>query len=284
MIRRFATGVALAAGLVLSLSGCSGDSGGGKVDEAGEKGGTAELTAAQVLGKAAEKTGAVDSFQADLALEVRGSSQGDVSQKGTMKYRLKPEPAFSMSFDEISVGGRSMSGGEQRLVGQNMYVKLPVAQGGAQTSKPWVRVPLDGVGENPGVGLERLLQESREMDPLQNTRLLTASKDVKKAGEETVDGVETTRYTGTYRMEDAIAQLPAELQEAHRKSTGEAGVEDMSFDLWVDDQQLPRKLVTKADRSAGSMSMTITYRDYGEPVDVTEPPADQVTDMGAMQN
>lgn len=191
MIRRFVTGVALAAGLTLSLSGCSGESG-EKADQAG--GEKPELSAAQVLEKAAEKAGAVDTFQADLALSATGTPDGDVKQNGTMKYRLKPDRAFAMSFDDMSVGGRKLTGGEQRLIGQNMYVKLPAAAdgGGVQTAKPWVRMSLDDIGKQPGLGLEKLLQESREMDPVQNTLLLTASKDVKKAGEETVDGVETT--------------------------------------------------------------------------------------------
>lgn len=274
MIRRIAT-VALAAGLTLSLSGCSGESG-EKADQAG--GEKPELSAAQVLEKAAEKAGAVDTFQADLALSATGTPDGDVKQNGTMKYRLKPDRAFAMSFDDMSVGGRKLTGGEQRLIGQNMYVKMPAAAdgGGVQTAKPWVRMSLDDIGKQPGLGLEKLLQESREMDPVQNTLLLTASKDVKKAGEETVDGVETTRYTGTYPMEDAIAKLPAELQDAHRKSTGEAGVKEMRFDLWVDGDQLPRQLVMKADRNGGSMELTIKYRDYGEPVEITEPPANEV--------
>ncbi|GAA0549004.1 DUF1396 domain-containing protein [Actinomadura livida] len=280
MIRRFAIGVALATGLALSLSGCLGDAD-DKVGEAGEK---LELTAAQVLGKAAEETGKADSFQADLVLEVSGSPEGDISQNGTMKYQRKPELATSLLFEEMSVGGQSMSGGEHRLVGQNIYVKLPVRAdgGGVQTAKPWIKISLDEADKKTGVGLGPLLQQTREMDPVQNTRLLTASKDVKKVGEETVGGVKTTRYTGTYRMEDALAQVPVNLREAHRKSADEAGLTDMRFDLWVDDERLPRKLETKADRTTGSMHMTITYRDYGKPVDITEPPADQITDMGAM--
>ncbi|TDC96055.1 LppX_LprAFG lipoprotein [Actinomadura sp. 7K507] len=279
MIRRFATGVALAAGLALSVTGCG--EAGNTVDEAGEN---LKLTASQVLGKAADKTGEVDSFQAGVSLKVTGSPQGDITQNGTMKYQLKPELAYSMLFDEISVAGKSLSGGEQRLVGQNMYIKLPAPTdgGGVQSSKPWVKMSLDAIGQKSGsgIGFDKLLQESRDMDPLQNTVLLTASKDVKKVGEETVDGVETTRYTGTYRTEDAIAKLPAESQDAYRKSVGASGMSQAHFDLWVDDEQLPRKLAVKADRSAaGSMAMTITYRDYGKPVQIAAPPAGQVTDM-----
>ncbi|MFG2246859.1 hypothetical protein [Spirillospora sp. NPDC048823] len=64
MIRRFATGVALATGLALSLTGCLGEAG-TKVDEAGKN---LKLSAAQVLDKTAEKTGRVDSLNTDMTI------------------------------------------------------------------------------------------------------------------------------------------------------------------------------------------------------------------------
>ncbi|QKW39347.1 hypothetical protein HUT06_39335 [Actinomadura sp. NAK00032] len=280
MIRRFAAGTALATGLALSLTGCLGDAG-NKVDEAGKN---IKLTAAQVLGKAAEKTGDINSFKADMSMQMAGTSQGDMTMDGTMQYRTKPDIAYSMNFQNMTVAGKSMGGMEQRLVGGAMYMKMPALSqlpGGA--SKPWIKVSLDELSKQSGMNLDQMLQQSRQMDPVQNTKMLTASKDAREVGEETVGGVKTTHYTGTYRMEDAIAKLPPEQQEAYRKTLAQVGMQNMHFDLWVDGQQLPRQMIMKTAQGAqGTMTVTTSYREFGKPVQIDEPPASQVTDFSEL--
>ncbi|MFI0484175.1 hypothetical protein [Actinomadura sp. 9N215] len=283
MIRRFAAGTALATGLALSLTGCLGDAG-NKVDEAGKN---LKLSAAQVLGKTAENTGQVDSFKADLSMQMTGSSEGNVSATGQMQYRTKPDLAYSMGFDQMTVGGKSMGGMEYVLVNRTMYMKIPMLSqlGAGSAAKPWLKISLDELGKKSGMNLEQLLQQSQQMDPVQNTKMLTASKDVREVGKETVDGVQTTHYTGTYRMEDALSKLPAETRETLRKSYAGSGMQNMNFDLWVDDKQFPRKLAMKSGQTtAGVMNMTMTYRDYGKPVEITAPPESQTTDFSQMLN
>ncbi|MFC4053017.1 hypothetical protein ACFOY4_25315 [Actinomadura syzygii] len=284
MIRRFAVGTALATGLALSLTGCLGDTG-NKVDEAGKN---LKLTAAQVLGKAAERTGTADSFKAELSMQVSGSGAGDVSATGSMQYRTKPDLAYSMNFDTMTVGGKSTGGMQQILVGRTMYMKMPMLSqlGGATGAKPWFKISLDDLGKKSGMNLDQLLRQSQQMDPVQNTKMLTASKDVREVGKETVDGVQTTHYTGTYRIEDAIAKLPAEDQETVRKNAGTAGLDGMNFDLWVDGRQLPRKMALKSKQTAqaGATNLTMTYRDFGKPVQISAPPESEVTDFGQLLN
>jgi hypothetical protein len=282
MIRRFAAGTALATGLALSLTGCLGDSG-KTVDEAGKG---LKLTAAQVLGKAAEQTGQTDSFKADMTMQMTGSSEGGMSASGTMQYRTKPDLAYSMNFGQMTVGGQSMAGMEQRLVGRTMYMKMPsLTQLGGGSGKPWLKISLDELGKKSGMNIDELLQQSQQMDPVQNTKMLTASKDAREVGKETIDGVQTTHYTGTYRMSDAISKLSPETQEAYRKSLGTTGTQAMNFDLWVDGRQLPRQMTMKSlESEGGTMTMTMKYRDFGKPVQLTEPPASEVTDFGQMMN
>ncbi|MBX6766451.1 MAG: LppX_LprAFG lipoprotein [Actinomadura rubrobrunea] len=284
MIRRFATGAAVATGLVLSLTGCLGLGG---ADKAGE---AVKLTAAQVLGKAAEKTGQTGTFKATLSMQMN-SPQGQVSADGEMQYRTKPDVAYAMKFSRMSVGGQSLGGMEQVLVDRTIYMKMPMlsqlagqAGGGAGqlAAKPWLKISLSELGQKSGVNFEQLLDQSRQLDPVQNTKLLTASKDVREVGKETVDGVQTTHYTGTYRMADAMAKLSPEMQEAYRKAMAGSGMETMSFDLWVDKDQLPRKMTMKGGQSGQEMTVTSTFRDFGKPVQITAPPADQVTDFGAL--
>ncbi|QFG23865.1 DUF6612 family protein [Actinomadura sp. WMMB 499] len=279
MIRRFAAGTALVTGLTLSLTGCFGDTG-DKVSQAGEN---LKLSAAQVLGKSAEKTGQLDSFQADIDMTM-SAPDGNVKMAGSMQYQLKPQLAYSMKFDEMSVGGQSMGGMEQILVDRTMYMKMPMlSQLPGGPSKPWMKISLEEVGKASGMNLDQLMQQSQQMDPVANMEKLTASKDVREVGKENVNGVETTHYAGTYQMSEAIAELPADQQEAARKSIAESGIESMKFDVWVDGESLPQKMTMSTPSSAaGAMQMTMTYRDYGKPVQVAAPPANQVTDMAEM--
>ncbi|WP_242902952.1 hypothetical protein [Actinomadura terrae] len=280
MIRRFTVGTAVAAGLALSLTGCLGDSG-TKVDEAGKN---IKLTAAQVLGRTAQKTGQTDAFKADLSMQMQGAAMGDTSMTGSVQYRLKPELAFSMRFDQMSVAGRSMPGMEQRLVGRTMYIKMPMlAQLGVKTGKPWLKISLDELGKKSGMNLDQLMEQSRQTDPVETTKMLTASKDVREVGEETVDGVKTTHYTGTYRLEDALAKLPAEEQQRKRQAMDKLNMDSMAFDLWVDDQQLPRKMAMRSGQAAdGKMTITMRFHDFGKPVQITAPPASATSDFGEM--
>lgn len=188
-----------------------------------------------------------------MSMEMTGSSDGNMSATGTMQYRTKPDLAYSMNFAQMTVAGQSMSGMEQRLVGRTMYMKMPALnQLGGGSGKPWLKISLDELGRKSGMNIDELLQQSQQMDPVQNTKMLTASKDAREVGKEMVDGVETTHYTGTYRMEDAIAKLSPETQEAYRKSVGTTGMEAMHFDLWVDGQQVPRKMTMKSQQTSAA--------------------------------
>ncbi|MEU6038950.1 LppX_LprAFG lipoprotein [Actinomadura sp. NPDC047616] len=284
MIRRFAAGTAVATGLALSLTGCLGGA-----EEAGD---AIKLTAAQVLGKAAEKTGQTDSFKATVSMRMNDPQSGAVSADGEMQYRTKPDLAYSMNLGQMSVGGQSMGGMEQVFVGNTMYMKMPMltqmasrlgGSAGQLGAKPWLKISLSEIGRQSGINVEQLLEQSRQLDPVQNTKMLTASKDAREVGKETVEGVETTHYTGTYRLQDAVAKLPAEQREAYQKSLAQTGMDSMTFDLWVDKDQLPRKLAMKSAQGAKEdMTISMTYRDYGKPVQIAAPPADQVTDFSAL--
>jgi hypothetical protein len=283
MMRRFIAGTAMAVALALSVTGCAGAG-----DPAGVAGSAIKLTAAQVLDRAADKTGQVDSFKATLSAQMTGTSEGNGSMTGSMQYRTKPTLAYSIAFDQITMGGESVPGGvEMRLVDRAIYMKMPMLTELAGPSvKPWLKMSFDDVGKETGVNVDQLLQQTKQMDPVQQTRMLTASKDVREVGKETVDGVETTRYTGTFRVEDAIAALPADQRELARKSLSDLGQGSINFDLWADDQQLPRQMSLNRVPipEGGTMTMKMKLSGFGEPVQVTAPPAGETSDLADLAN
>jgi hypothetical protein len=144
--------------------------------------------------------------------------------------------------------------------------------------KPWVKVDVNKVGQQAGFDAKGLIDQIRRINPAEQTKMFTGSKDARRVGTEKVEGVETTHYTGTVTVRDALSRLDAQTRERARQWLPEhASDEKIAFDLWTDEDQLPRKLVTKdAGEGAKAGTLTVLYSAYGESFSVNPPPADQV--------
>jgi hypothetical protein len=273
MSRRFAAVTAVGATLVLSLTGCLGESGDSSA------GGGVQLTAAQVLEKASQKTSQVDSYKADITMNV-GTPQGAMNMHSMAQVRIKPSMAFNMTVDKMTMGGQSLPLGAMQLLYLDKVIYLKSAQLSQATGgKTWLKIDLTDQARQAGFDLDTLLNQSQQANPAEQTKMLTASKDVREVGEETINGVKTTHYTGSMTVEEALAKLDAKTRAELGKAYREMGGTKINFDLWADDQQLPRKLTTKVPTAEGTMTMTMVYLDYGKPVNVNPPPAEQVGDF-----
>ena len=151
-----------------------------------------------------------------------------------------------MSFTDINIPGVPVPDGAHLLfVDNNTYVKAPIVSQ-LFKGKQWVKLPLAEVGNRSGADFGGLVDQIQQVDPIANTQMLTASKDVHEVGEETVDGVRTRHYKGTYSVQDALAKLDAKQRAQLEQGLADSKLKKMSFDLWIDSEQLPRKLVLKA--------------------------------------
>ena len=102
-------------------------------------------------------------------------------------------------------------------------------------------------------------------------------------------GVATTHYEATMDLARALEEAPAHqrarLEEMFEQLGGGDDLADVEIpvDVWVDDDDLPRRLrmdmgqVLGAAGTRGEMTMTMDLFDYGEPVDIEIPSADEVT-------
>ncbi|MFG1998904.1 hypothetical protein ACGFNU_07140 [Spirillospora sp. NPDC048911] len=271
MIRRFTVGTAVATGLALSLTGCLGAA----KDKAGETGTQIQLTAAQVLGKAAEKTGQTDTYKADVSVDSQ-LSQGAMKMHMVMQTRLRPTLAMAINVDSATMGGQSMPGGgiEMRLVGDAMYMKIP-GLSGRNGGKPWARMSLSGMGGS----YDQLLKQAQQQNPAEQTKLFIASKDVREVGTENVGGVPAKHYTGTVSVNEALGKLDAQTRQKMEKTYQQLGTDKIGFDMWVSDDSLPRKIISKVQTGMGAVNTTMLFSDYGKPVEVAAPPASEVGDF-----
>jgi hypothetical protein len=161
-----------------------------------------------------------------------------------------------------------------------MYMKLGFLSAFLPGGKTWVRVDLAKAGKAAGIDFNQLLGGANQ-SPGDSLALLRSSGEFSEVGKETVEGVETTHYHGTIDLQKAVAAKGA-AAEALQRLIDLGAPAQYPADVWIDEAGLVRQLKTSYDMSTGgkamSVSMTMRMSDYGTPVEVSAPPADQVFD------
>ncbi|MDL4776323.1 MULTISPECIES: LppX_LprAFG lipoprotein [Thermomonosporaceae] len=276
MNRRFAVAAGgTAVGAVLLLSGCGADGSGATTTK------NMKLSAGEALLKTSEKTGQADTFKADLTVTDAGDQAGRIHATG--QFRLSPQLSFSAKLDEFSRGGQAVPGAQGQAIFKNdvLYAKVPQLAQFVSGGKPWVKIDVAQMGQRTGFDVKGLVDQVQKINPAEQTKMFTASKDARKVGEETVDGVRTIHYTGTVTVQDALNRLDPQAREKVRaRFPQNAANEKISFDLWNGPDQLPRKLVSKGvGEAAKAGSVQVVYSDYGKSFGVNPPPSDQVGEL-----
>jgi hypothetical protein len=263
--------LAAGAAALIAVSGCGSDTSGSI--------GNISLSASEALQHSAQQAQSVTSYAADLVIDATDPDHGSGKIQGTMVLQQKPELAGDITLTQMSFGGQSLPGGMRVILqGDTAYVKVDLLKTLVGATKPWIKFDLTKLGAAGGVDVKQLISQAQQVDLQSSVKLLTASKDAKAVGTETVGGVDTTHYTGTFSVADAAKQLTPDLQQ---KVQGELSqVKDMKFDAWIDAQNLPRKIVmTGATGGKGTFTMTALFKSFNQPVQISAPPADQVGEL-----
>jgi hypothetical protein len=262
---------ALCAGVVTLLAGCA--AGGAGHASQPSSASEAEVSPAQIMLLAATKAQQVTSFTATINTQGTGGVQ--VTMAGTLQERTKPNIYFDAAFSTVSFDGQPMPGGmEEILTNKALYLKMALLShltGG----KPWAEVTLSDFQHASGVNLEQLIQQVESNNPLQQTEMLSASKDVRKIGTETINGVPTTHYTGAFPLSAGLVRLPVSVRVA--TSQMYKGSETEHFDVWLDAQQQVRKIVTSMGVPGQTATATMYVTAINNPVKTVVPPASEVT-------
>jgi hypothetical protein len=234
------------------------------------------LAASEVLAQAAQKTAEVTSYTVDAVVNATHPQGGDGRVQGRMLYQSKPQLAVDLTLDTVDMGGKSLPGGVRAVLqGDTVYVKVDALKELVGATKPWIKVSLSEMGDSAQVN--QYLAQIQQFDLANVTKLVTASQDVKSAGNESVNGEDTTHYSGTFPVDAAVQLLPADEQEQAR--TGLADLKDVKFDIWVAADGLPRKLALNGQKEGGTLDATLFFKDFNKPVTIEAPPADQVGEL-----
>jgi hypothetical protein len=164
--------------------------------------------------------------------------------------------------------------------GMDVTMHIPAQQkvpaGQSQNGKPWVKISATGTDLVSKAMAPLFAQLRQTADPGQASRLLASSSTVKQMGTEQVDGVQATRYQVTVDLAKLIAAADA-TQRAALNQLSKAGLKTLEYQFWLDDKRLPLRMTNEVTiPQQGTLRTEVRYRDWGAPVTITEPPADQV--------
>ncbi len=263
--RRLMAGVAAAA-LVLVAGGVSaalvlGGPGSASAEEAVSNAATQTMNA-----QSADMSMSLDMSVAGLHASISANGAFDFAHKtGTMTMTM-PVDGNQYSLQEI-------------LDGSTVYVNIGGLTTGLAPTKPWVSEDISQInGAASGLGT---------MDPtsmLQELQSIGAT--VTSLGPTAYEGTSVNEYEATLpasALESAIGKLPVSMQQFGSGVT----LPDIKLDIYVTPDNLLKaiQMPSLSFSAAGqtiTMNMTMTLSNYGTPVTVTPPPADQVQPLSQL--
>jgi len=240
------------------------------------------MTPAAAVAKAAKNTEDITSFR--YRMTGRVPEEGRIKAEASM--RTKPTVAMSMKMTALDQGADGTA--EIRLVDKAMYIGGGAEAAKEMDGKSWIKFDMSALGDKGGLGTGTPGAGQADQNPATESTFLTGAKDVKKVGTETVEGTETTRYSGVVTLKDLKASLKDEdkaTRERREKSVEQydkLGVDELTMDVWVDGDDHTKQFRMQGDADKGSLDMTITFLDLNKPVSVTAPPAKDTMDLAEM--
>ncbi len=241
------------------------------------------------VAKAAQTTGQAQG--AKLAMHVRlnlGSLGGQISldANGHVNFKAR-EGEISMQFNGLPAAAASAIPDGTTMTevfsGTTVYIESPLFAGKLPNGARWAKLDLAATAKT--LGLDPSALSSGQANPAQFLEYLhSLGGEVRQSGTESVRGVPTTHYSGTIDLHKVLEQLPSggsgAAKAAVDKVISQLGGGTIPVQVWVDGQQMVRKMAIDLPISAGGQKLetnvTIEFFDFGAtpPVHV---PADSET-------
>jgi len=243
--------------------------------------------------------GATSEASSPMAFTVTGDGAYDTTA-GLSSMTVDLGSAFSGLLSSLPSGWRdkagealgAMTGQKQEVVqhGAVLYLRSPMLPMiDPALADKWIKVDGDQIaasgGHSPSAtdplsGMSGMGDPSAILDYLKG-----AGADVTTVGHETIGGVDTTHVHATLSMRQALDAAGADrdkVSESLKNIPGGLGdsIENLVLpvDVYVDAENYVRRIAVSSGFGMG-MTMTVDYSDFGQPVTITEPAADQTVDM-----
>jgi hypothetical protein len=267
-VRQRAATVGLSAAALILAAACS--SGG----QSAGSGGSAStlLTPRQALLAAAAKTQQVTSATETLTVQDSGASSSTTT--GTIQVRLKPTLLISGNLNETAADTSTRI----KMIFTSTAIFFNEASLTSQFGKPWVQIDLSALpalAGTSGAGLAQLIQSLQSNNFTDQAQLFTVATNTRVVGTQTVDGVSTTEYGGSFIAADGLKALPASFRQALGSELQALGNRTIYFREWIDGQHHLRKMTEVETLNGNTINTTINITAINQPVSITLPPASQ---------
>lgn len=257
--------VAVAAALALALTACGSEDGDTAADPSE---GTSESSGAEAPEQTEEEPLAAE--------ELFPAMQAAQQEAGSMAFEVTTEATgVSETFtgegtvDPQASRMTGTGGKEVVVVDEVFYIKDPALE----PSGKFIKIDLNDPANASVAGLVGNVNQS----PTKMIEAMGTPKSVEVAGTEDVAGVSTTHYVATIDAHRFYKNLGGMLAQMADQMPPE-----LVIDLWVDGDDLVRKMVQEIDtkilgRQVQSRTQMVVS-EYGQDVEITAPPAGQVSD------
>ncbi|GGS25751.1 hypothetical protein [Actinokineospora fastidiosa] len=269
----------LVAGLALAgltLAGCGGGETPGVAGTPNP--GNVTTTAAGDAG-----TGAFDSIKA-LSDAVTAKSSDAQSAKMTMKtsaagQNINAEGEFRFAGADTVMNMTMEVPGfgemEMRLVEGIMYIKMP-AGSAPDSTKPWLKIDPSDSSNPMAAQMGSLLDTAEKADPRNMLEEFAKVGEIKDVKSDTIDGQDTQKYTIELELAKLAEDNNLGIDKATAAELEKAGMKTIVYDVWVNDDNLPVRIVSEMTVQNQDVKVQVDYSDWGVPVDVEAPAASEI--------
>src|SRR3954452_1970599 len=176
--------------------------------------------------------------------------------------------------------------------GDTAYVNFPPLHAQLPAGKTWVKGDAKDLS-SADAGQLKQFGSLAGTDPRDVFGLLKAvSGSIESVGTEEIRGAETSHYRATIDTAKVEKLVPSEQRQglgALDQTAKQAGLAELPLDIWIDADQRVRKLSIDVDAKqpgtdeSAKASLVVELYDYGKPLEVELPPADQVADASTLK-
>ncbi|HEV2639242.1 MAG TPA: hypothetical protein VGX23_29160 [Actinocrinis sp.] len=241
----------------------------------GGSGGGSGTPASMILAAVAKST-------SDNSVTITGSVTGGTTGTTTKMSGVEEFQPLKSSLT-ISMSGGAAAGQDMSAIfdGTNYYIKSPQLSALAG-GKTWIELNTSALTGGTANPLSSLSGSLKTQSPLSELDALVAAGDLKQVGTESVDGQQTTHYTGSLTAAQASDMaatngLDAQAVAQIKAAFADGGFQTETIDLWTGSNSLPVRIVSAVNSTTlGTVTSTFDFTGWGAPVTITDPPSDQV--------
>lgn len=225
----------------------------------------------QPVAQAATKTEDAGSAKVDLTMTLTAKGQ-TITIPGSGVADMKSGDAdITIDMSKLTAqAGSQATGTDMTEITKDGIVYLKIPFKGMPAGKQWLKIDPKAAAKAAGLPFAQQTGQT----PGQAVGILKNASTEEKVGTETIDGVETTHYRTTIDTAKLFNSGSSNAQPWMKTALQNAPKSE-AFDVWVDSSSLIRRMTFDMGTKGATMAMTMDFSDFGTPLNVQAPPADE---------